>query len=384
MDFSFRTVAKIICEDGITSRRLGSIIGEQWGARRILLVTDAGLVCAGLVGPVVDCLRGAGHSVEIFDGVTADPPEAVVLAAAEQATREKCDFVLGFGGGSSLDVAKVVSVLAMGNQKITDIYGIDLVIGDRLPLVLVPTTAGTGSEVTSISVITTGETSKNSVISDQLYADIAILDATLTLGLPSHIAAATGVDAMVHAIEAYTSKIKKNPMSDGLALKALSLMSQNIVAACQEDENLSARRAMLLGSMLAGQAFANSPVGGIHALAYPLGGIFHIPHGHSNALVMPYVMKFNQSTVSKLYADIAEVFFPNIEGTEQDKSSALIDYLRELPKQLGLETKLSAMGIAFCDLDMLAADAVTYTRLLVNNPREMTLEDARAIYGDAF
>lgn len=384
MEFTFNTVATILCEDGISSHRLGALIKERWGQKRILLVTDTGLVGAGLIDPVVECLTRSSHHVEIFDGVTADPPEAVVLAATKQAVREKCDFVLGFGGGSSLDVAKVVSVLAMGNQEITDIYGVDLVKGDRLPLVLVPTTAGTGSEVTSISIITTGKTSKNSVISRQLYADIAILDATLTLNLPPHVAAATGVDAMVHAIEAYTSKIKKNPLSDSLALKALSLMSHNIVAACETGENLEARRAMLLGAMLAGQAFANAPVGGIHALAYPLGGIFHIPHGHSNALVMPHMMKFNQSVCKQHYAQIAEACFPTIEGTDENKCEALLQYLELLPKMLGLETKLSAMGIVYEDLDVLATDAVTYTRLLVNNPREITVEDARAIYGAAF
>ena len=161
-------------------------------------------------------------------------------------------------------------------------------------------------------------------------------------------------------------------------------MSHNIVAACETGENLEARRAMLLGAMLAGQAFANAPVGGIHALAYPLGGIFHIPHGHSNALVMPHMMKFNQSACKSLYAEIAEACFPTIEGTDESKCEALLQYLELLPKMLGLETKLSAMGIVYDDLDMLATDAVTYTRLLVNNPREITLEDARAIYGAAF
>ena len=384
MNFSFRTVANILCEDGVTSNALGSVIKKEWGGKRILIVTDAGLVAAGLVAPVVDCLETSGHHVTIYDGVTADPPEAHVLEATALAAEQGCDFVLGFGGGSSMDVAKVVAVLAMGNQKITEIYGIDQVEGDRLPLVLVPTTAGTGSEVTPIAIITTGKTEKSGVVAPQLYADIAVLDATLTLDLPSHITAATGVDAMVHAIEAYTTRLKKNPISDGLALKALALMSENIVAACSGAENLEARRAMLVGAMLAGQAFANAPVGGIHALAYPLGGIFHIPHGHSNALVMPHVMRFNQSEVSELYAEIAEVFFPGIKGSVEEKSTALIDHLEGLPKTLGLETRLSGMGITEDDLDMMSKDVLQYQRLLVNNPLEIGEAEARAIYGAAF
>ena len=207
--------------------------------------------------------------------------------------------VIGFGG-SSMDVAKLVAVLCHGAQPLETMYGINQIQGGRLPLVQVPTTAGTGSEVTPISIVTTGETTKSGVVAPQLYADAAYLDAELTVGLPPAATAATGVDAMVHAIEAYTSKRLKNPLSDHLAVLALKLLGANLLTACRDGHDIQARSNMLLGAMLAGQAFANAPVGGVHALAYPVGGIFHVPHGLSNALVLPAVLRFNAQAAATL------------------------------------------------------------------------------------
>ena len=208
-----------------------------------------------------------------------------------------------------MEVAKLIAVLASGREDIAQllesIYGIDLVLCDRLPLIQVPTTAGTGSEVTPISIVTTGATQKTGIVSKRLLPDFAILDAQLTVGLPSHVSAATGVDAMVHAIEAFTSKAKKNAYSDMLAKQALLLLSANIRQACTDGSDLDARQAMLLGSMLAGQAFANAPVAAVHALAYPLGGHFHVPHGLSNSLVLPPVLRFNAGAASALYAPVS-------------------------------------------------------------------------------
>ena len=195
------------------------------------------------------------------------------------------------------------------DQALADIYGIGNVTGKRLPLVQVPTTAGTGSEVTNIAIVTTGATTKMGVVAPQLYADLAILDAALTLGLPPIVTAATGIDAMVHAIEAYTSKHKKNPLSDALAREALSLLSSNLIRACEQGDNLEVRQAMLLGACLAGQAFSTAPAAAVHALAYPIGGIFHVPHGLSNSLVLPHVLRFNLPNAAKLYAELAAIWY---------------------------------------------------------------------------
>ncbi|RZJ84784.1 MAG: iron-containing alcohol dehydrogenase [Massilia sp.] len=378
--FAFSTVANIVSEAGIT-RRLGELIAERFpGTRRPCIVTDAGFLRTGLLELPQLSLEQEHMAVAVFFGVVADPPEAVVLEAVEAARRHEADLVIGFGGGSSLDVAKLVAVLAGSTQPIGDIYGIGKVTGQRLPLVQVPTTAGTGSEVTNIAIVTTGATTKSGIVAPQLYADLAILDAALTLGLPPMVTAATGIDAMVHAIEAYTSRHKKNPLSDALAREALSLLSRNLVKACEQGDNLETRQAMLLGACLAGQAFSNAPVAAVHALAYPIGGIFHVPHGLSNSLVLPHVLHFNLPQAGALYAELAGVVVPQASGSEEARAEALIVAMQQTARITGIETTLRQVGIQEADLDRLADDAMLQTRLLGNNPRELTRADARAIY----
>ncbi|HEU4852444.1 MAG TPA: iron-containing alcohol dehydrogenase [Telluria sp.] len=381
--FSFNTVPQIVTELGCAAR-LGSIIGARFpAARHAVVVTDQGVIRAGLLDLVLAGLRRQSIEASVYDRVVADPPEAIVLAAAAFARECGADIVIGFGGGSSMDAAKLVAILALGEQQLAGIYGIGNVKGGRLPLVQVPTTAGTGSEVTNIAIVTTGETTKTGVVAPQLYADIAILDAELTVGLPSRVTAATGIDAMVHAIEAYTSRQRKNPMSDVLARQALMLLSANILPACVDGENLAARQAMLVGAMMAGQAFSNAPVAAVHALAYPIGGIFHVPHGLSNSLVLPHVLRFNLPSATPAYAELCGMVQPGVNGTEGERAKGLIVAMQQIAEGTGIETRLSQLAIAERDLDRLADDAMLQTRLLGNNPRELTREDARAIYAAA-
>lgn len=382
-NFSFSTVPHLVCEIGAAAR-LGELVQQHFpAARHALIVTDAGFLKTGLVDTPLANLKLRNIAVSVFSDVVADPPEAIVMAAVADARVKQVDIVIGLGGGSSMDVAKLIAVLAGSDQPLASMYGIGNVKGTRLPLVQIPTTAGTGSEVTSIAIVTTGETTKMGVVAPQLYADLAILDATLTIGLPPKVTAATGIDAMVHAIEAYTSKHKKNPLSDMLAREALTLLANNLVAACEDGKNLAVRQAMLLGSMLAGQAFSNSPVAAVHALAYPIGGIFHVPHGLSNALVLPHVLRFNLLHATGLYAELAAIVAPQAQGSEEARANALIDSLVTKARRVGIETQLTQVGIVVADLDRLAADAMLQTRLLDNNPREVTLADARAIYAAA-
>jgi alcohol dehydrogenase class IV len=241
--------------------------------------------------------------------------------------------------------------------------------------------------VTPVSIITVGEEEKRGVSSAVILPDIALLDAELTLGLPPAITAATGVDAMVHAIEAYASKnANNNPLSRMLARQALRLLGANIEAAVHDGRNVDARAAMLLGSMLAGQAFANSPVAAVHALAYPIGGTFHVPHGLSNALVLPHVLRFNAPDAAHLYAEIAADAFPSLEKEEgmQGRSAAFIEELASLSKRVGLQGRLREVGIGQQHLGKMASDAMKQTRLLVNNPRELGEADALAIYRAAW
>ena len=378
--FTFSTVPTIHCALG-SSRQLGERITEQFpNTRHALVVTDAGFLRTGLLDAPIASLEKHGMEVSIFSDVVADPPEAVILDAAANARALQIDLVIGFGGGSSMDVAKLIAALVATEQPLSTMYGIDNIKGGRLPLVQIPTTAGTGSEVTPISIVTTGETTKMGVVSPVLYADLALLDAELTTGLPPQVTAATGIDAMVHAIEAYTSKIKKNPLSDALARQALVLLYGNIRVACTDGGNLKARQAMLLGAMLAGQAFANAPVAAVHALAYPIGGIFHVPHGLSNALVLPAVLRYNADAASTHYAELADLIVPNITGDALTRTHAMIEALEELAKSLGIATRLRDVGITETDLSRLADDAMLQTRLLGNNPRVMTNEAAREIY----
>ena len=375
----------MICEPNSTAQ-LGDISLRIIG-KRVLIVTDQGIIGAGLLQPILEILMQAGVTPFVFDKVVADPAESIVIAATEQAVAEQVDGVIGFGGGSSMDVAKLVALLAKGEESLQDIYGVNLVKSQRLPLIQVPTTAGTGSEVTTVAIITVGESEKKGVVSQQLMPDLALLDAQLTIGLPALVTATTGIDAMVHAIEAYTSASQNhNLISDALAKEALVLLGGNIEMAVNEGSNLTARSNMLLGSMLAGQAFANSPVAAVHALAYPLGGIYHLSHGLTNALILPHVMRFNQSTCANQYATLAPLVFPELAEIEEEavRSNAFIDALAELNVRLVKKVRLRDYDIAESALPLLACEALKQTRLLVNNPREVTENDALEIYQAAW
>lgn len=373
--FDFRTVPHIHSGPG-SAGRLAGIAAPLIGARkRIFLVTDRGVRALGLLDTAVAGLEEAGLTVAIDDSVVADPPEDRVLATVNAAREFGAELVIGFGGGSSMDTAKLVALLLGTDQPLGDMYGVNKVRGGRLPLILIPTTAGTGSEVTPISVVTVGETSKMGVNDPALYADLAVLDAALTYGLPRAVTAATGIDAMVHCIEAYTSKIEKNPISDALALAGLKKLHGAIERACTDGRDTQAREDMLLGALLAGQAFANAPVGAVHALAYPLGGIFHVPHGLSNSLMLPPVLRYNADIADPIYAEMSAHI-----GLKNPGAVALVEEMERIADAVKIETRLSQVGVSHNDLPRLAEDAMKVQRLLVNNPREMTLDAARACY----
>ena len=383
--FAFNTTAGIRLGSGIAAT-LGEIAGARLG-KSVLFITDAGLVSLGLCQPAIASLEKAGCSVAVFDQVEADPSLATLMAATQAARAINASGIVGFGGGSSMDVAKLAALLCGSGEDIDEAWGVANAKGPRLPLVLVPTTAGTGSEVTPVSIITVSGDEKRGVSSPVILPDLAILDPDLTLGLPASITAATGIDAMVHAIEAYASKsANNNPMSRMLAVEALRLLGANIETAVNHGSDLAARSAMLLGSMLAGMAFANSPVAAVHALAYPVGGIFHVPHGLSNALVLPHVLRFNAPEAAHLYAELAPHAFPDIDmsaGT-QGVCAQFIERLAALSADLGLKTRLREVGVSESDLPRMASDAMKQTRLLVNNPRDVSEADALSIYRAAY
>ena len=386
-NFSFNTTAGIRFGSG-TSKSCTSEISKKLGSN-ILFVTDKDLMKLKLTEPTLNELIKNSSKVEIFEDVEADPSLKTLENAIEVGKKINATGVIGFGGGSSMDVAKLASLILGSNEEIDQAWGVANAKGPRLPLVLVPTTAGTGSEVTPISIITVGEEEKKGVSSPIILPDLAILDPDLTIGLPAHTTAATGIDAMVHAIEGYASANKNNnPISKMLAVEALKLLGGSIEKAVFEGVDIQARSNMLIGAMLAGKSFANSPVAAVHALAYPIGGTFHISHGLSNSLVLPYVLRFNSvsNKATKDYSEIAPFAFPDINTNQGNQAvcSEFIDRLEQLSKKLGLPQRLREVNIPKEACKKMASDAMKQTRLLVNNPREVTEADALNIYESAW
>ena len=386
-NFTFNTTSGIRFGSGMSvssSQEICKILGSN-----ILFITDKDLMSLKLTEPTLNELKKFSSKVEIFEDVEADPSLKTLLNSIEIGKKMKATGVIGFGGGSSMDVAKLTSLILGSDENIEEIWGVSNAKGPRLPLVLVPTTAGTGSEVTPISIITVGEEEKKGVSSPIILPDVAILDPDLTIGLPAHTTAATGIDAMVHAIEGYASANKNNnPISKMLSIEALKLLGGSIEKAVFDGSNIEARGNMLIGAMLAGKSFANSPVAAVHALAYPIGGTFHVSHGLSNSLVLPYVLRFNSADnkATKDYAELAPFVFPdiNINQGSQAVCSEFIDRMESLSKKLGLPQKLREVNIPKEACIKMAKDAMKQTRLLVNNPREVTEKDALNIYESAW
>ena len=378
--FAFHPGPRLISGDG-SAAQLAELLPEG----PCLFVTDRDVLGLGLTDTCRAALEGGEREIILFDAVEADPSRETLIAAVELGRRHDVTHVVGFGGGSPMDVAKLAAYLLGSGDNLDDIWGVGIAKGQRLPLALVPTTAGTGSEATPISVITCEGGVKLAVNAWPLLADWAVLDAGLTLGLPAHVTAATGIDAIVHSVEAYTSARLKNPLSDALAREAFRLLTSNLLPAIEEPGSVEARSAMLLGAHLAGQAFANAPVAGVHALAYPLGGIHHLPHGLSNALMLRVVLQHNSEAARELYAELAPILAPECEGQgSQARCAMLIDRLDHLVEASGLKPRLRDHGIPESDIPMLAREAMKQTRLLVNNPCPIEEEDARRLYEAAW
>ena len=386
-NFTFNTTSGIRFGSGTSissSQEISKILGSN-----ILFITDKDLMSLKLTEPTLNQLKKFSPKVEIFEDVEADPSLKTLLKSIEIGKKMNATGVIGFGGGSSMDVAKLTSLILGSNENIEEAWGVSNAKGPRLPLVLVPTTAGTGSEVTPISIITVGEEEKKGVSSPIILPDVAILDPDLTLGLPAHTTAATGIDAMVHAIEGYASANKNNnPISKMLSVEALKLLGGSIEKAVFDGSNLEARGNMLIGAMLAGKSFANSPVAAVHALAYPIGGTFLVSHGLSNSLVLPYVLRFNSADnkATKDYDELAPFVFPDINTNQGSQAvcSEFINRMESLSKKLGLPQKLREVNIPKEACEKMAKDAMKQTRLLVNNPREVTEKDALNIYESAW
>lgn len=359
---------------------------ERFKATNILIVTDPFLKELGLADKVQQPLRTKGYATTIYTDIAPEPPLAIGEKLVDFTRKHQFDLVIGLGGGSALDLAKLAAVLAVHDGKVADylnLTGTKALEHKGLPKILIPTTSGTGSEVTNISVLSL-DTTKDVVTHDYLLADSAIVDPELTISLPPKVTAATGVDALTHAIEAYVS-VNANEVTDALALQAIRLISGSIRTAVLEGENKQARSDMSYGSYLAGLAFFNAGVAGVHALAYPLGGQFHIAHGDSNAVLLPYVMGYIRQSCEKRMKDILDAMGLSSAYLSQEEASYnCVDALKQLVQDVKIPSTLKGFNIPEESLEQLTDDATKQTRILARSPMPLEREDIYAIYRAAF
>ena len=359
---------------------------EKYSAKKILVVTDPALEKIGITKQVIDPLMDTGYDVIVYTGVVPEPPLAVGEELVDFTRKGKFELVIGFGGGSAMDLAKLAAVLAVHDGPVADylnLTGTQKIEKKGLPKILIPTTAGTGSEVTNISVLSL-ETTKDVVADNYLLADVAIVDPALTVSVPPRITAATGVDALTHAVEAYIS-VNASPTSDALALHAIRIIARSLRKAVEDGSDRQARTDMSQGSYLAGLAFFNAGVAGVHALAYPIGGQFHIPHGESNAVLLPYVMSYIRKSCTKRMADILEALGGN-KGllSEEEASYKCVDELIRMVRDVGIPTTLGGFNIPESALEQLTSDGVKQKRILGRSPLPLHEGDIRKIYQSAF
>jgi len=350
------------------------------GISRVLVVTDQGIIKAGIYDKVKKILEAGGISIVLEDGVKPDPSLQLVDSIAARARDTRVQGVIGLGGGSSIDSAKVAAALTGNEGSIRNYLGVGILPKPGLPIFAIPTTAGTGSEVTYLSILSDLENeTKKGFGTPYIMPEVAFLDPELTVGLPPHITAPTGMDALCHCVEAFTS-VNANAYSDPLAQKAIELIGANIRESYNNGTNLKARENMLLGSLMAGLAFANAGVTAVHAFAYPLGGLFHVPHGMANSLMLPTIIKFNASAKKDRFGRVAEL----LTGKSGADWKECIDEMESLSSDLKLPANLKAIDIPESAIKKMSISVMDQTRLLVNNPREVTQEDAFAIYTEAY
>lgn len=356
---------------------------ERLGAKRVLIVTDPGLMQTGIPARVAKLL--AACQVVIYSDVESDPSVESVDACAEFVRENGFDLLIGLGGGSPIDTAKCVSILATNGGKTEDYLGIEKVPKAGLPKIFIPTTAGTGSEVTNVAVLSLKSLhTKKGIVSRYLVADVAMLDAELTLGLPGHITAATGMDALTHAIEAYVSRFAQ-PLTDYFALEAITRLGRSLRTAVHHGANIDAREDVLTASLYAGLAFGSAATGMVHGLAMPLGGLYNIPHGIANAVLLPHVMKFNLVAATRRFGDIARALGESTQGlSERSAAERAIVAVQSLSDDIGIPKYIDELGISRKGISAIAKDGMTNSRQILPNPRDVTYEGLVSILNEAF
>ena len=390
----FETTQFLVGTKIVFGKNASKRIGEELvslGSKHTLIVTDKGIVNAGLLEGIVDSIQQQGIAYTIFDEVPPNPPRKTVNKGIDLFKSEECDSVVAVGGGSSIDTAKAIAIMIHNDGDIIEYDNSEL--GGKefknpgAPVITIPTTSGTGSEVTQWSVITDEKRNwKSSIGSPLMAAKVALVDPVLTLNLPPAITAATGVDALTHAVEAYTCKAAVagfSPITDTLALRAIQLIAKSLRQAYVQGNNYEAREKMMIGSTMAGIAFPQIGLGTCHGMAHPLGGHYDVPHGVANAILLPHIMEYNLMCCPDRFADIAVAFGENIKGlSPMDAAAKAVSAVKRLVKDLEIPS-LKSYNIDPDSFPRLAEDAVKEAATR-DNPRHTSVEDAIRLYQKAY
>ncbi|MFW8600844.1 iron-containing alcohol dehydrogenase [Desulfobacterota bacterium M19] len=381
-NFDVNQPTKIHFGCGVISN-LAAVI-RDCGGSKAFVVADPGLRQAGLLDTVINPLVDAGLPYELYTDITPEPGLTLADKGAELARAAGSDCLVGVGGGSAMDVAKAISILLTNGGKAEDYLGLGKIRKPGLPKIMVPTTAGTGAEVSFTAVFINERTrSKGGMNGDPLYPEAALLDPELTISLPPGITASTGIDAFTHAIEAFVSS-QANGMSDMYAMRALELISANLGKAYANGGNVEARYNMLLGSLLAGKALAIAGVGLVHAMAYPLGGMFGIPHGLANAVLLPYVLNYNLIGAPEKYAVAAGIMGCEVANkSDREAANSVVEAVYNLNMDIGIPATLAELKIPADQIPEMAEIALTVTRPVENNPRQPGIDDVITVYQSA-
>ncbi|MGG1573212.1 iron-containing alcohol dehydrogenase [Fictibacillus sp. NRS-1165] len=382
MSFNYYMPTRVKCGNGI-SKETGELIKEL-GISKVLIVTDRGVRSANLLDGIENSLLTSHVDYEIFDEVERNPSADTIRKGTKYFKQYNCHAVMAVGGGSAIDTAKAIAVMAVNPGDIIDYEGVEKIEVHPLPIVAIPTTAGTGSETTNSTVITNKETSfKFGVLSSYLFSDLAILDPALTLQLPQEITAATGMDALTHAIESYTSKAA-NPVSQGYAIQAIKLIVEHLPKAYFRGTDLVSREKMLVAAMLAGVAFSQSRLGNVHAISHTLGGVFNIPHGIANAALLPFVMNFNLPACAEQYKDIAIALGVDVSNlTKMEAAQKAIEVVINMNKSMNIPLNIKDLGVSLQALPKLVEDSMRSGNVLIN-PRLTKAADIGSIIENAF
>ncbi|MDF2962538.1 MAG: acetaldehyde dehydrogenase [Paenibacillus sp.] len=382
MNFKYFLPTTVECAAGI-SRRIGEIL-LTFQADAVFIVTDRGIRKAGLLNSMEQSLQENRIAYEVFDETEPNPSAESIMKGLDKLKASGMKLVLAVGGGSSIDTAKGIAVMATNTGHILDYEGVGKIPNAGYPLIAVPTTAGTGSEVTASTIVTNSQTHfKAAVISPYLFPKLALLDAELTIKLPPDITAATGMDALTHAIESYTSK-SATPVSRAFAMEAITLIGKHLKPAYFVGDNKESRESMLVASMLAGAAFSQSRLGNVHAISHTLGGIFNIAHGVANAALLPYVMKFNLPACPEKMSDIASALGTGTDGLSIEESAAkAIETVIKLNEALSIPKTIKELGVSLDQLSKMVDDAMKSGNVLIN-PRLTKPDDIKAIIENAY